>query len=282
MELHEFSIKIPKRKIVSIIPMGDWHIGSRACNKEKLCELINWIKKTPDVYIIGMGDYADLINLSDPRFDISQIDDDIVEAKDYLSRLAQIQADKIVDLLRPIKHRIIGLGVGNHELSILKKYHYDVMYKICGTLDVKYLGWTSLTRLKIVRENKTGSSVTNALIIFSEHSRVAGRKKGSKINSLEDRSNDFDADIFLRGHSHDKICTTKVSLTLPKRGDLRTEVKKRVYAICPSYFNSYETGTITYGEIAGYPPTSTGVIRIDIELKQTYAGGDEVDYHLYQ
>ena len=76
MELHDFTVKIPKRKTISIIPTGDWHLGSAACDVDKLKELLNWIKKTPDVYVIGLGDYIDAINLSDKRFDPDMVDPD--------------------------------------------------------------------------------------------------------------------------------------------------------------------------------------------------------------
>jgi len=273
MELHEYTVRIPKRERVSIVPLGDFHIGSRSCDKDKLYELIGWIKRTPNVYVIGMGDYADCINLSDPRFSPDQIDEDYLKVRDYLNRLAQIQADEVIKVFKPIQGRIIGLGVGNHELTIAKKYHYDFMYRVCGMLDVKYLGWTSLTRFKIVRSGKS-----RVVILFSEHSRVAGRKKGSKINALEDRSNDFEADIYLRGHSHEKICTTKTSLTIQREGLLKLITRKKVYAICPSYFLPYMEGSVSYAEVAGYPPTSTGTVRIDIMLK----GDDSIDYHIWQ
>lgn len=221
-----------------------------------------------------MGDYIDAINLSDPRFDPSLLSDKIT-----LSRLAQDQCEECVSILKPIAHRIIGLGVGNHELTIAKRYHFDAMYQICGQLKVKYLGWSSLTRVRISRTVKSEEHhPSNVITVFAEHSLAAGRKKGSKVNALEDRSNDIEADIYLRGHSHDKLATTKVQLYLPKVGQLRLGVKKRVYAICPSFYNAYPEGAMTYGEIAGYPPTSTGSIRIDIEIKSD----NTVDYHLFQ
>src|SRR3990167_4154078 len=195
MELHEFTIHIPKRQRVSIIPLGDTHIGSKACAIDKLKELVAWIRKTPDVYVVGMGDYIDAINLSDPRFNPSLLSD-----KTVLSRLAQSQCEECVDIFKPIAPKIIGMAIGNHEMTIGKKYHFDAMYQICGQLKAKYLGWSSLTRLRILR-----NKCSNIINIFAEHSLSAGKKKGAKVNALEDRSNDIEADIYLRGHSHDKL-----------------------------------------------------------------------------
>lgn len=272
MEIWNRDVEISGRQKISLIPLGDFHIGSKACDMDKLRALIKWIESTPHTYILGMGDYMDCINLSDARFDMSQIPAPYREKKDFLSRLAQYQVEDAIDLLRPVKDRIIGLGIGNHELAMKKAYHYDPMYDLCGKLDAHYLGWTSITRLNI----KRGRAI-NTIRIFAEHSNFGGRKKGGKVNRLEDRANDFEADIYLMGHSHDKLATTKTLLTVPSRGKLKLREKKRAFAICPSFFNAYMIGEITYAEVKGYSPTTTGVVRIDIEIKD-----DRVDYHVFE
>ncbi len=276
MVLHDYTVNVPRSAKITICPIGDFHLGTKTCAIEKLQDLIDWIKKTPNVYVLGMGDYCDCINLSDPRFDPSEIAEHYKDQQGYLCRLAQTQAEECIELLKPIRHKIIGLGIGNHELAVQKRYHYDMMYRICGALDVRYLGWSSMTRFRIKRAAKYRSG-SRVVTIFAEHGLQAGRKKGGKINSLEDRSNDMEADIYLRGHSHDKVATTKVQLHLPKEGRLRLEVKKRVYAICPSYFVTYKQDAITYGEIKGYPPTATGVIKIEIDT-----AADRLNFHIWQ
>ena len=148
MELHEFTIKLPKRDKVAIIPTGDWHIGSIASSIDKLRDLIKWIKKTPHVYILGMGDYVDAINLSDKRFDPDSL---TIEYRNKMGRLVQEQTDEAIDILKPVRDRIIGLGIGNHESYVGRHYHFDIMYRLCGVLNVKYLGWSAITRLRISR-----------------------------------------------------------------------------------------------------------------------------------
>jgi len=240
----------------------------------KLKAHLKWIENTPNVYVIGVGDYIDAVNISDPRFSPSMLPE-VDDLRSYLCSITHRQCDEFIDLMRPIakQDKIIGLGIGNHELTLSKKYHDDVMVRICGQLCTKYLGWASLTRLRFEYAKGQSRSIT----VFMEHSLKVGRKKGAKLNYIEDKSNDFDAEIFIMGHSHDKIATTKTQLYIPKTGDLKLKTKKRVYAVCPSFYNTYEEGCMTYAEISGYSPTSTGVVRIDIQLKD-----DEIDYHLFQ
>jgi len=273
MELHEYTVMlkhVPAR--VCIIPCGDWHIGSVACDMRKLKIMLKWIARSKDVYMIGMGDLIDAINISDKRFSPDEIHP---EYYGKLSRLVQEQVDTCVGLLEPIRDKIIGLAIGNHELHITKSYHYDVMTELCGRLQVKYLGWTSITRFRVT---KLKHSTSRVVTIFAEHSLVGGKKKGNKINSLEDRSNDFDCDVYIRGHSHDKIATTKTQLYVPRTGKLSIQERKRVYSICPSYFKSYREGSMSYAEVAGYSPTSTGVVRIDLNFDNKMG----LDYHIWQ
>ena len=276
MELHDFTIKVPDRKnrVISIIPLGDTHIGTRSCEIKKLRAHLDWIAKRPDTYVIGVGDYIDAVNTSDPRFAASMLPD-VENLREYLCRMTTSQADEFINLMMPLAEqgKIIGLGIGNHELTLSKKYHEDIMYRICGRLNARYLGWASLTRLRFDFAGARARVIT----LYMEHSLKAGRKKGSKLNYIEDKSNDFDADIFVMGHSHDKIATTKTQLYVPKTGQLKLATKKRVYAVCPSFYNSYEEGCMSYAEIAGFSPTSTGVVRIDVQIKD-----DEIDYHLWQ
>ena len=278
MELHEFVIKVRKRTTISIIPFADVHLGTSACDVDKFKELIKWVKDTPNVYLIGGGDYVEGINISDyKRFDPDMV---ASEYKDVLGRIVQHQVDDMVNILKPVRDRIIGLSWGNHERTVLSRYHYDVMMSLCGKLDVRCLGWASITRLKLIRPHK-GGVASQVVHIFMEHGSGGGKKKGGKVNRLEDRSNDFDADIFIMAHTHDKIATTKSQLYVPRQGEMSLRERKRVYCICPSYYNTYRLGDMSYGERSGYSPTSTGVVRIDIIMKHSRTL-DYLDYNLYQ
>jgi len=55
---------------VKVIPFGDIHIGAAGVNITYLKNTIEWIRKTPNCYAIGMGDYCDCIDVKDKRFDI--------------------------------------------------------------------------------------------------------------------------------------------------------------------------------------------------------------------
>lgn len=50
-----------------IYPLGDIHLGAAACDEDKFKRLVERIASEPTSKWIGMGDYADFINRSDPK-----------------------------------------------------------------------------------------------------------------------------------------------------------------------------------------------------------------------
>ncbi|GIV81705.1 MAG: hypothetical protein KatS3mg051_1059 [Anaerolineae bacterium] len=51
-----------------IIPLGDIHVGARGSDTAAFRHVVEDIASDERAYWIGMGDYLDAINRSDPRF----------------------------------------------------------------------------------------------------------------------------------------------------------------------------------------------------------------------
>ena len=132
MELINFDIE-PKGDSIRVIPIGDIHLGNVNCNVKKLRDTINWIENKEDTYIIGMGDYIEAINFTDPRFNPNNI------PPQYLSRLGDIvikEKEELIKIFEPVSDRIICLLEGNHERKVYEKYHIDIQREICDSLEV--------------------------------------------------------------------------------------------------------------------------------------------------
>jgi hypothetical protein len=259
-------VRYPK---ITIVPLGDIHRGTKNCDEKKLKGTVEWIKNNPNTYWIGMGDMAEYINLSDPRFDIKNIDP---ELRGEVDNLAAIQKNGIVKLLKPIKNKCWGCLEGNHEEIIRKKYHINIFSLMCYDLGVPELGRGCLMRIILEASNGTTRSFT----IYAEHGSGGGRKPGSKVNSLIDLEQYFDADIYLRGHVHEKLGINKHKLALSRMAKgrpLRLIEKKKVFALTGSFYRGYIEGTRSYVESKTYPPISTGVVKITVERKKEYFDG---------
>jgi len=266
MELNDVEIIYERKgEKFRLIPIGDIHIGNRGCDLKKLRRVIEWIANKENTYWIGMGDMIDAINYTDKRFDPSTVTPKYL--KD-LNNAVYEQISDLKDLFEPIQEKCIGLHEGNHETTIRRRYHVDVIKNLCQEWDTPYLGYSAFTRLKFVRISKgtKGHGSRATFTIYSTHGRVGGRKGGAKVNRLEDLMSWFDADIFLMAHSHKKITTTLTQLGVTgKRGNRRLIYKKKIGAVTGAFLQGYITqGGIGYTELWNYPPTDLGVVKITI------------------
>lgn len=264
MEVNEFVFPARGRgEVFELVGLGDIHYGTESCDKQKLKRMVEWIKNRPNCYWVGLGDYCENITYRDMRrFQPTNIDRNYT-IKD-LANWITTTTDDLTKILKPIAHRCIGLSQGNHEFDALRNYDHDATQRLCDNLGAKNMGWSCLTRLLFERKQVGERKPRLVLTLLTEHSNVAGRKKGNKINRIEDRAGDFEFDICLWGHSHDKVATKKTRLFIPKSGFLQLHTHEMVFGIVPSFLRTYEIGTTSYGERAGYSPTSLGIIVITI------------------
>ena len=94
----------------TICDMSDLHLGSPNCAEETLQEVVAKIHDTKDCYVIFKGDAIEAILPNDKRYLHSAVREGLQSPK--------AQADRVIDLFKPIRKRILGWGIGNHELKL--------------------------------------------------------------------------------------------------------------------------------------------------------------------
>lgn len=214
-----------------------------------------------------MGDYLDCINYTDKRFDPAILPEFL---REHLDNLIPTQLAMFVKLIKPIVHKCLGMHRGNHEEKIRLKYHYNVMDNLNAAFDntIKMLQDTAITRLRLIYHNHKETGIYE---IFSTHGCAGGRKNGSKLNRLEDMIGYFDADIYLMGHSHVKTTSSRSVLYLDSKK--RIKHKKRVMAVTGCFLNGYTEGMSSYVEKWGFPPCSTGCVKLMLKCPR---GGKDI------
>lgn len=270
MNLYEYRIKLDGRGIpIFLFPFFDCHVGSANCDMKKLQENIDWAQANKNVYVVFGGDQIDAINFSDKRFDY----DNIAEfSKKGLNNLVNVQTDRFIKMFKPLKGRIIGLLAGNHEEKIRLAYHFDACAKMCDALETRFLGYSAMIRLVFER-----GRAKNSCIVFMHHGVGAGTV-GSQLNKIHNVANDFEADIFLMGHCHQKVCSQSERLEVSHRGDMCLRARKRVFALCGTYLRTYQQDQMGYGEKRLYKPTTIGGVKIRIEpFLRTHANGKQYE-----
>lgn len=256
---------------MELIPIGDVHIGSVACDEDGLAATVAHILAAPHRYTILMGDHIDAINPNDKRFDPSCLHPRYFTPEGF-DNLCDEQADTFVQIVRPLAEagRVLGCHYGNHEEKINRLYHRDIhRYITKGLSDVspfpiRDLTYTALHQLRFKRPGKAQTAVRG----YSYHG-----KSGTNLHLWSSRvSADFDAAFYLHGHNHRcEVVNKPYGLPGP---DGEYAVGNRTFVFTSTYMKQYVVGPTKsqYGEVRGYPFVHLGptVVRIDCETGQVW------------
>lgn len=236
---------------VIIYPLGDMHIGDAYASKSELLKVLKKVEETPNAYIILNGD---LINNA-TKGSVSDI------YAEQLSPMTQVMV--ALELLNPVKDKIISVTSGNHELRSNKDDGLDIMQFLCANLNIlpRYDRdgcYIFLTTGKASGKNskKPHNQVYG---IYHTHGTGGGKRAGATANQMEDMTNVVDADLYIRGHSH-----RPMSFPLDYfRSNFTNHkiVKVTKYMVTTNAFLGYGG----YGEQKGYRPTS--IVVPEIHLK---------------
>ena len=237
-------MKIVKRTLDSnikelrIIPLSDVHIGDKLTNLKLLKECLQRIKEEENTYTMINGDFCNTA-LKNSKSDVYS---------DELTPMEQI--NKMLDLLEPIKEKILILANGNHEARILKETNIDITRLVARQLGIedRYAEswWYLFLRFG---EKEQGRKIPVSYQITGYHGSGGGRKVGSKANRLEEMSQTVIADLYVMSHTH-KPLSTKGTIFVPDYGN-NTLNKKQMYYLMTNSFLEYGG----YGESLGFTPT---------------------------
>ena len=241
-------------------PIADIHCGNRGCDEARLKQTVATIAENENHYWVGLGDYAEFINVKDRRFDAKEL------AKwvkiEYLSDLAYYQRDRVCKILEPIAHKCLGLIKGNHEESIQRWSERDVYREIVG--EIKRMGkfeaghelafgFSGWLRLKFYRSAKRNAAST--IVISLHHGFVGGKLAGAKALNMQRWLWNHEADIAIFGHSHNASVQWEGVDALDRSGNLITRSRVGLFA------STYLTRAY-YAEVKGYFPLGMAKTRI--------------------
>jgi len=265
-----------KTDVFKLWNLADIHLASAACNEKHVMADIEEIRNDPYSFWISTGDCAEFITYSDRRFDPEAVAD-WVQTKD-LANLGAVTYERLRDLFAPIKHKCLGLGLGNHERAYAT--HNDAVDRhgwLCSELGVQNLTYSAMMHVCFVMgcaadlpglypsttEWKTGTH-REAFRLWCHHGAGGAQTKGGKMNRLKKFMDAFDADIYMMGHVHDQTGTRETVLTTNRTGTKITE-RQKLGVISGGYLKTYSQGLTTYGEVAGYSPTTLGAAWVTVK-----------------
>lgn len=273
MEIIDYEITYKsKRDKINLIGLGDIHLGHAGCDKQKLAQVIDYIKNNQNCYWIGMGDYAECINITDKRFDAGSVDPEFRVSD--LSDLVSKEYREIKKLLNPIKDKCIAILCGNHEETIRLKHSRDIALDLARELKVRpkqrlYLGYSGFIRLKLKRVGVKGKHHSLIYLIYVHHGWGSARTSGAKVNRLDNFTRGFDADLVMIAHEHKKVIAPPITmLSVPLRGERKLVERKRLAVMTGGFLRGYQQGTQSYVERKGYNPSDLGIVKVILKCER--------------
>jgi len=251
-----------------IVPLGDVHLGAAACDEALFKRVVDRIAADPDAYWVGMGDYCDFINASDPRFNVAELAPWIRMA--HMGDLARAQRDRFLEFVEPIAGKCLCLVEGNHEGAIHKHYERDIFAEIVTAIKERaghpanyHLGLGAYGWLLLHFRREDGRT-RRTIRINLNHGFVGGKLAGAKALNMQRWLWTHDADLVIFGHSHNTGIQVEAVESVTAGG--KVQYTNRIGC----YGGSFMVGA-DYAQRKGYFPIPLGYVEIVIKPGARYA-----------
>jgi len=264
-----------RKDVFTVWDIADIHLWNSGCDVGKVKRDLKKIENDPFAFWVGGGDFCEYIGIHDKRWDPDSLPAH-VKARD-LGSLGNKQIHEIRDLFYPIRHKCLGLCLGNHE----KKY--QIMQEqthlhswLCTELEVPNLEYSAFFDLGFCRRPRTkepqlfnsypgaGGNGTISFRFFIHHGAGGATTPGGKLNRLIQFMDYFEAQIYMINHVHGKSGTRIISIGA-NADCTKLEKKHKLGVICGGYLDTYTQNATTYGEMKGYRPSILGASKVLIE-----------------
>lgn len=246
----------------NVYTLADLHIGDAHCNEVEVLDRVKAIADDPYGLCVCNGD---LMNTA-LRNSVSDVYGELMSPMQQIAYL--------VDLLRPIKDKIIAVTTGNHEQRTYRTDGIDITRLVCRELGIedKYAPEGVLVFLRFGTRSRHGGHVNDRnprqwYSIYATHGSGGGRKEGAKAIRLADMAAIVDADIYIHSHTHLPMVMKQSFF----RADSSNCMAKQVSKL---FINTGAAmGYGGYGQAQEFKPASTDTahIRLDAKTKRATA-----------
>lgn len=186
-----------KNDDITIIPISDVHLGADEHMEKEWKSFCDNVLSNPNVYVTLGGD---LINNA-TRSSVSNIFDETMRPRE--------QKKMMVEMLTPIKDRILCAVTGNHERRSVKDVDDDPTYDIMCKLDLEHLYRENMAFIKVQIGDVSGKGSLNpTYVIVVTHGGGGGIYTGAAVNRNERFGYVVDGmDCLIVGHTHKPFVT---------------------------------------------------------------------------
>lgn len=244
--------------VAYILPIGDTHIGDKNFNQPLLESNIKWVDEQENARVVLTGD---ILNVATRRSASSP-------AEQNLNLSEQIEV--AVNLLRPIKDKIIGGIDGNHENRLIDDTGFSPLSTVCGVLGTKYYGSSVVLSVVVGTGKRTNLSPNGKVAYWGyfHHTTGGGGTVGGKINRVEKlRRLVANCDFYVGSHNHQLGVVPVETRIVDTRHDKVIKVRQLLIDS-----GSYLNWDNSYAERGQLEPSKLGSPRIRLS-------GEDKDVH---
>ena len=262
-ELFYYLVRLPKwLDRLEVIGLSDIHRGNPMFDEHSFKETIYYIKHTPEVRVIGVGDWIETV-LRTSKGDIHT----------QVGSPAQ-QMKYVMDMTEPIWDKIIGMCIGNHELRVYNATGTDMSAQMANKIGCPYRAEAIYLKITFGDNNARVAGKPYSYYGYATHGYGGARTASAKAVKVERTSTHVHADFYMMAHDH--VVNGAISTYLMP--DNRT--KKQTIMIDDTN-REFETGYVKekrkilvktnaclkwggYAEMGGFPPVdlTTPIIRL--------------------
>ena len=180
-------------KNIELHVFADWHIGDAHCDMSAIKKDIEKVSRTSNAFCILNGDLCNTAT----KTSVSDI------YSETMSPMKQIKT--CVELLTPIKDKILFITTGNHENRIAKHDGIDLMRIVARELGLedRYNAEGGVLFLRFgIQKRRYSVQKKQVYSLYITHGSGGGKKEGGKINRLADLAGIVDVDIYVVAHTH--------------------------------------------------------------------------------
>ena len=200
MKAFEYSTPFKAQTPTKLGLFSDIHFDSPDCDKETLKAHLDYCLADKR-YILINGDLFDAILLKDQKRAVPHL---VERADNQLN----VKLEETAHFLTPYQHRILFIGRGNHEESIIKYSGIDLLQMLVTMMNagnkhqIQYGNYANFLRFSWL--NSAGKSVAH-YDIFAHHGAGGSAPVTKGMIDFSRLSKGINADLIWVGHKHQSI-----------------------------------------------------------------------------
>lgn len=192
---------------ITIYPISDFHYGASGCCKKIFEDTLEIVKNDPNAYMVLVGDIFDMGVMLGKNLGVY---DQVITP--------QRAIDDMIEMLKPVKGKIIGAISGNHEYRVTKATTLSPMYDVMCRLGIedKYRENKAYIVCRIGDKKHRNGLRHHTYTIMLHHG------KGTMWTAPKIDENfvgyEEGVDILITGHTHKPVWTSFSHNFIPNKG----------------------------------------------------------------